>query len=157
MKESAIERRLREQGLEIPPCPQPVAAYVPAVQTGSLVFASGQTGIVDGSLVYTGKVGDEVTVEEGYEAARICALRCLAEIKSVIGDLDKIERIVKVTGYVSSAPGFGDQPKVINGASELFEQVFGEKGKHSRSAIGVAELPGGAPVEVEVIVSVRED
>lgn len=149
-----VEDKIRELGFELPECPKPVAAYVPAVKAGEFVYASGQTAIVDGKPVYPGKLGAGVSIEQGYEAARICALRCLAEIKSVIGDLDKVKQIVKVTGYVASGPGFGDQPKVVNGASELLRQIFGTKGEHSRSAIGVAELPGGACVEVEIIAQV---
>ncbi|NPV78819.1 MAG: RidA family protein [Firmicutes bacterium] len=149
-----VEDKIRELGFELPECPKPVAAYVPAVKAGEFVYASGQTAIVDGKPVHPGKLGAGVSIEQGYEAARICALRCLAEIKSVIGDLDKVKQIVKVTGYVASGPGFGDQPKVVNGASELLRQIFGTKGEHSRSAIGVAELPGGACVEVEIIAQV---
>ncbi|HHY98276.1 MAG TPA: RidA family protein [Firmicutes bacterium] len=149
-----VEDKIRELGFELPECPKPVAAYVPAVKAGEFVYASGQTAIVDGKPVHPGKLGAGVSIEQGYEAARICALRCLAEIKSVIGDLDKVKQIVKVTGYVASGPGFGDQPKVVNGASELLRQIFGIKGEHSRSAIGVAELPGGACVEVEIIAQV---
>ncbi|MFZ5924594.1 MAG: RidA family protein [Bacillota bacterium] len=152
---SVVEERLERLGLKLPPCPEPVAAYVPAVQASGFVFVSGQTPIIDDKPVYCGKVGAELSVEEGYEAAKICALRCLAELKSVIGNLDRVERIVKVTGYVNSAPGLGDQPKVVNGASELLEKVFGEKGKHSRAAIGVAELPGGGSVEIELIAFVK--
>lgn len=150
-----IEQRMKDLGYELPECPKPVAAYVPAVKAGEFVYASGQTAVVDGKPLHLGKLGSDISVEEGYQAARICALRCLAEVKSVIGDLDRIKRIVKVTGFVASASGFGDQPKVVNGASELLKQVFGEKGEHARSAIGVAELPGGACVEVEIIVQVE--
>ena len=151
-----VEERLKSLGLELPPCPVPVAAYVPAVGASGLLFASGQTPIVDGKLVYRGKVGREISVEQAYDGCRICALRCLAELKWAIGTLDRIERIVKVTGYVNSASGFEDQPKVVNGVSELLEQVFGDKGKHARAAIGVAELPGGAAVEVEVIALAKQ-
>lgn len=145
------EEKLKNLGLELPPCPKPVAAYVPAVEASGFVFASGQTPIVGDKLMYRGKVGSEVTIEQGYEAAKICALRCLAELKSAVGSLDRVQRIVKVTGYVNSAPGFGAQPMVVNGASELLEKVFGEKGRHVRAAIGVAELPDGAAVEIEII------
>ena len=153
--QSIVEGRLKSLGLELPPCPKPVGAYVLATEASRFVFASGQTPIVGDKLVYRGKVDSEISVEQGYEAAGICALRCLAELKSAVGSLDRVERIVKVTGYVNSAPGFGDQPKVVNGASELLEKVFGEKGKHARAAIGVAELPGGAPVEIELIALVK--
>ena len=151
---SAVEEKLKDLGLELPPCPKPVAAYVPAVEASGFVFASGQTPVVGDKLMYRGNVGSEISVEQAYEAAKICALRCLAELKSAIGTLDRVERIVKVTGYVNSAPGFGDQPKVVNGASELLEKIFGEKGKHARAAIGVAELPDGAAVEIEMIALV---
>lgn len=149
-----VEEKLRELGLELPLCPTPVGAYVPAVQVAGFVYASGQTPVVDGKLVCRGKVGEEITVEEAYDAARICALRCLAEVKSVVGSLDRVKRIVKVTGFVNSGPGFAHQPKVINGASELLEFIFGERGKHARVAIGVANLPDNAAVEVELIAYV---
>lgn len=151
----SVEEKLKSLGLELPPCPRPVGAYVPAAEASGFVFASGQTPIVANKLMYRGKVGSEVTIEQGYEAAKIAALRCLAELKSAVGNLDRVERIVKVTGYVNSAPGFGGQPKVVNGASELIEKVFGEKGKHARAAIGVAELPDSAAVEVELIAFVK--
>lgn len=151
-----IENRIRELGYELPECPTPVAAYVPAAAADDhLIFASGQTAVVDGKEKYIGIVGKDITVEEAYDAAQIAALRLLAEVKSVIGDLDRIERIVKVNGYVNAVPGFGDQPKVINGASEFFEAVFQEKGKHARAAIGVGSLPSNAPVEVEMIVAYK--
>ncbi len=153
---SIIEKRIQELGYELPECPTPVAAYVPAAAASeTLLFASGQTAVVDGREKYIGIVGKDITVEQAYDAARIAALRLLAEVKSVIGDLDRVERIVKVNGYVNAVPGFGDQPKVINGASEFFEAVFGEKGKHARAAIGVGSLPSNAPVEVEVVVAYK--
>jgi enamine deaminase RidA (YjgF/YER057c/UK114 family) len=152
---SIYEQKLKDMGLALPQCPKPVAAYVPAVEVDGLVFVSGQTPIEDGKIVYQGKLGDSVTVEQGYEAAKICALRLLSQLKAVVGDLDRVERIVKVNGYVNSVGAFGDQPFVINGASELFEQVFGEKGKHARAAIGVSTLPGDAAVEVEMVVKVK--
>ena len=153
---TTAEGRLAELGIVIPQLPPPVAVYVPAVRTGRIVYASGQTPTVDGVLQAKGKLGEGVTVEEGARAARLAALNCLAEIRGLLGSLDAVSRVVRVTGFVASAPGFGEQPYVINGASELMEQVFGDAGRHARSAIGVAELPFGAPVEVELIVEVAE-
>jgi len=153
----SAERRLAGLGISVPKLPPPVAVYVPAVRTGRLVFASGQTPTIDGVLQARGKLGDGISVEEGQRAARLAALNCLAEVRDLLGSLDAVSRVVRLTGYVASAPGFGEQPAVINGASQLIEQVFGEAGRHARSAIGVAELPFGAPVEVELIVEVREE
>lgn len=150
------ERRLAELGIVIPQLPPPVAVYVPAVRTGRIVYASGQTPTIDGILQITGRLGESVTVEAGQRAARLAALNCLAEVRVLLGSLDAVSRVLRLTGYVASAPGFGEQPSVINGASELMEQVFGGAGRHARSAIGVAELPFGAPVEVELIVEVAE-
>jgi enamine deaminase RidA (YjgF/YER057c/UK114 family) len=132
----------------------PLAAYVPAVRSGSYVFTSGQLPIVDGSLAATGKVGAEVTSEEAKALAATCVLNALAAIKALIGDLDQVRRVVKVVGFVASVPEFTGQPGVVNGASELLGEVFGEKGVHARSAVGVAVLPLDAPVEVELIVEV---
>ena len=151
-----VENKLRELHITLPACPTPVAAYLPAVQAGNFVFASGQTPIVDGELLYQGKLGRDLGIEEGYEAARLAAIRVIAELKSVVGDLDRIERIVKVTGYVNSAPDFGGQPKVIHGASELFRNVFGEKGEHARVAFGTGALPDNAAVEIDVIAYVKD-
>ncbi len=145
--------RLAELGLELPAVAAPLAAYVPAVQSGSYVYVSGQLPFSDGKLLATGKVGAEVTPEEGRELARRCALNALAAIDALVG-LSRVVKVVKVVGFVASASGFTGQPGVINGASELFGEVFGEAGKHARSAIGVAELPLGAPVEVETIVEI---
>jgi enamine deaminase RidA (YjgF/YER057c/UK114 family) len=139
--------------LDLPEVVAPVAAYVPAVQTGNHVYVSGQVPIVDGRLAATGRVGDGVSPEHAKDLARTCALNALAAIQSLVG-LERVVKIVKVVGFVASAPGFTGQPAVINGASELFGAVFGEAGQHARSAVGVAELPLGAPVEVEVIVEV---
>jgi len=152
---SLVEKKLKELNLELPPCPKPVGAYVPGVLHGDIVFVSGQTPIVGDALIYRGKVGKDLTVKEGYEAAKICVLRCLSELKSVVGDLDKVDGILKLTGYVNSTDNFGDQPSVINGASELLEKIFGEKGKHARAAIGVSTLPGDAAVEVELIAKIK--
>ena len=147
--------RLAELGLTLPPVAVPVAAYVPAVRSGDLVYTSGQLPTVDGKLPAAGKVGDEVSATDAAGLARTCALNALAAAASAAGGLDQIRRIVKVTGFVASAPGFSGQPQVINGASELFIEVFGEDGKHARSAVGVAELPLNAPVEVELIAEVH--
>ncbi|MDQ4037976.1 MAG: RidA family protein [Actinomycetota bacterium] len=143
-------QRLAELGISLPSVAAPVAAYVPVVQTGPLVFVSGQLPWVDGALPRTGKVGAEVSAEDAALDARQCALNALAAMDAAVG-LDSITRIVKVVGFVASAPGFTGQPAVINGASELFGEVFGDAGVHARSAVGVAELPLGTPVEVEVI------
>ncbi|MBE3584416.1 MAG: RidA family protein [Limnochordaceae bacterium] len=153
---SKVEERLKELGFELPPAPKPAAVYVPAVRTGNLVFISGQGVTYDGKPVMVGHVGQELTLEEGYKAAQICALNALAVLKQEIGDLDKVKRIVKVLGWVNSAPGFNKQPYVINGFSELMEKVFGERGRHARSAVTAHELPFDTPVEVEMVVEVEE-
>jgi enamine deaminase RidA (YjgF/YER057c/UK114 family) len=145
--------KLSELGIELPTVVKPVAAYVPAVQTGNLVYTAGQVPMVAGEMARTGKVGGEVTPEQGRELARICALNALAAVDALVG-LDSIVRIVKVVGFVASAAGFGGQPGVVNGASLLLGDVFGEAGAHARSAVGVSELPLNAPVEVELIVEV---
>jgi enamine deaminase RidA (YjgF/YER057c/UK114 family) len=145
--------RLADLGFELPAVVPPVAAYVPAVQTGNYVYVSGQLPMVDGKLPAVGKVGAEVTADEAKELAGRCALNALAAIDALVG-LDRVVRVVKVVGFVASASGFTGQPTVINGASELFAAVFGDAGRHARSAVGVAELPLGTPVEVEVIVEI---
>jgi enamine deaminase RidA (YjgF/YER057c/UK114 family) len=147
--------RLAELGLTLPPVAAPVAAYVPAVRSGDFVYTSGQLPTVDGKLPAVGKVGGEVSATDAAGLARTCALNALAAAASAAGGLDQIRRIVKVTGFVASAPGFSGQPQVINGASELFIEVFGDDGRHARSAVGVAELPLNAPVEVELIAEVH--
>ncbi|MFD5461466.1 RidA family protein [Kitasatospora sp. NPDC127059] len=152
---SQVESLLAELGLTLPPVAAPVAAYVPAVRSGEFVFTSGQLPVVGGKLPSTGKVGAEVSPEEAKELAQTCALNALAAVKSVIGDLDRIEQVVKVVGFVASAPDFTGQPGVINGASELLGKVLGEAGVHARSAVGVAVLPLDAPVEVEIQVRVK--
>ncbi|TQM64585.1 RidA family protein [Humibacillus xanthopallidus] len=152
----AVEDRLSELGLTVPEVVPPVAAYVPVMRDGDLVFTSGQLPMVAGALAATGKVGAEVDADAAKALAETCALNAIAAIKSEIGDLDKVSRVVKVVGFVASDPGFTGQPGVINGASELFVKAFGDKGIHARSAVGVAALPLDAPVEVEVIVSVRD-
>jgi enamine deaminase RidA (YjgF/YER057c/UK114 family) len=151
----SFEARVKELGLTIPELPRPAFSYVPAVRTGNLVYASGQTPSIAGKLTMQGKLGREISLEQGQEGARLCLLNCLAEVRSLTGSLDAIVRIVKVNGYVASVEGFTQQPAVINGASSLLEEIFGEAGKHARAAIGVAELPFGAPVEIEMIVEVR--
>jgi len=148
------EEKLKEMGLTCPSVPIPVAAYVPAVFSGEFVYTSGQLPFVEGSLLYKGKLGRELGVEQGYEAARACILNCLGAVKAVIGELNRIERVIKVTGYVNSAYGFKEQHLVLNGASELLLALFGEAGRHVRSAVGVTELPLGAPVEVELTVRI---
>jgi len=148
---TGIHARLAELGLELPEVAFPVAAYVPAVVTGNLVYTSGQLPFRGGELPATGKVGAEVSPEDAADYARTCALNALAALESVIGSLDRVTRIVKVVGFVSSAPDFTGQPGVINGASELLQQVFGDLGRHARSAVGVAVLPLDSPVEVELI------
>ncbi|MGW6913379.1 RidA family protein [Kitasatospora sp. NPDC054939] len=154
---SKVEEKLAELGLTLPPVAAPVAAYVPALRSGEFVFTSGQLPMVGGKLPSTGKVGAEVTPEEAKELAQICALNALAAIKSVVGDLDLVERVVKVVGFVASAPDFTGQPGVINGTSELLGKVLGDAGVHARSAVGVTVLPLDAPVEVELQVRVRAD
>ncbi|MCX2732831.1 RidA family protein [Saccharopolyspora sp. NFXS83] len=149
----AWKQRLAELGIELPEVATPVAAYVPAVRSGSQVFTSGQLPFVGGRLAATGKVGAEVDADEAKEHARTCALNALAAVDALVG-LDAIVRIVKVVGFVSSAEGFTGQPGVINGASEVLGEIFGDAGIHARSAVGVAGLPVGAPVEVEMIVEV---
>jgi enamine deaminase RidA (YjgF/YER057c/UK114 family) len=148
------EDRLRELGLELPPAPRPVGAYVPAVRTGNLVFVSGQLPMAGGSLLATGHVGREVSLELAQACARQAALNALAVVAAEAGGLSKVARVVRLTGHVASAPGFTDQAKVMNAASELVAQVFGEAGRHSRAALGAAELPLGAPIELEMIVEV---
>lgn len=150
----SFEARLQELGIQLPVAPKPVAAYVPAVRSGDLIFTSGQLPLVEGKLTAKGKVGGEVTPEESYQAARTAVLNALAVVKSVAGSLDRVTRVVKATVFVASAAGFTAQPQVANGASELLQQIFGEAGQHARSAVGVAELPLDAPVEIELVVEV---
>ena len=148
------EDRLAELGLSVPDVVPPVAAYVPAVQTGNLVYTAGQLPMRAGSLMATGKVGGDVTPEQGAECAQQCALNAIAAVKSVVGDLSRVVRVVKAVAFVASTPDFTGQPGVANGASELIGTVFGDAGKHARSAVGVPVLPLDAPVEVELIVEV---
>jgi enamine deaminase RidA (YjgF/YER057c/UK114 family) len=151
---SQIEQRIIDLGFLLPETAKPLAAYIPAVQSGNLVFTSGQLPMIAGSLAETGKVGGSVSPERAKELATVCALNALAAVKTVIGDLDKIKHIVKVVGFVSSVPEFSGQPGVVNGASEFLGEVFVEKGIHARTAVGVAVLPLDAPVEIELIVEV---
>ncbi len=152
---SQVESRLAELGLTVPEVAAPVAAYVPAIRSGEYVFTSGQLPMVAGKLRTTGKVGAEVTPEEAKALAQTCALNALAAVKSVIGDLDRIEQVVKVVGFVASAADFTGQPAVVNGASELLGKVLGSAGTHARSAVGVAVLPLDAPVEIELQVRLK--
>lgn len=146
--------RLRDAGYELPKVPTPAGSYVPAIRSGSLVFTAGQLPLVDGELAYAGKVGEHVGVEEAAECARVCVLNALAAASEEAGGLDNIGRIIKVTGFVASTTGFNRQPEVVNGASDFIGEIFGDSGKHARSALGVAELPLNAPVEVEITVEV---
>jgi enamine deaminase RidA (YjgF/YER057c/UK114 family) len=149
----SVSARLKELGIELPEVAKPLASYVPAVRSGNLVYTSGQLPTQAGKLAATGKVGADVTAEQGKEFARICALNALAAVDSLVG-VDSVTQVVKVVGFVASAPGFSGQPAVINGASDLLAEVFGDHGSHARSAVGVAELPLDAPVEVELVVEV---
>jgi enamine deaminase RidA (YjgF/YER057c/UK114 family) len=152
---SKIEDKLKSLGLELPPTPKPLAAYIPAKQSGKLVFTAGQLPMVKGELISKGLLGKDVEIEEANNAARICTLNALAAIKGVIGDLDKIKQIVRVVGYVASLPTFTQQPAVVNGASELLLEIFGDVGKHARSAVGMAVLPLNASVEIELTVEIE--
>jgi enamine deaminase RidA (YjgF/YER057c/UK114 family) len=153
---STVESKLKALGLELPQAPKPVAAYIPARRVGDLIFVSGQVPFRDGKPAYTGKVGESITQQEGYEAARLCTLNALAVVKSLLGSLDHIEEVVQVRGFVNCTPEFGNQPEVINGASELLVELFGESGRHARAAVGTNSLPRNVPVEVEMILRVRE-
>lgn len=148
------ERKLKELGLTLPQPPNPVANYVPTVKMGNLLFVSGHGPFNDGKTKMSGKVGKDLTVEDGYQTARNVALNCLASVKNAIGDLDKVKKVVKVLGMVNSTEDFKDQPKVVNGCSDLLVAVFGESGKHARSAVGMQALPNQIPVEIEMILEV---
>ena len=152
----AIEERLKQLGHELPPAPDAVGYYIPVIRTGNLVVTSGQLPFVGKEIVFTGKLGAELHEQEGFDAARICVLNALAQIKACVGDLDKVKRIVRVEGNVYSAPGFQGQPHVLNGASELLVEVFGEKGKHTRTALGINEMPLNAAVQISVWAEVEE-
>lgn len=151
----SIDRKLAELGITLPEPAAPVAAYVPVVVAGGLAHVSGQLPFIDGKLV-TGRLGEDVSLDDGYAAARACGLMILSQVKAALGSLDKVERVVKLGGFVNSTGAFTDQPKVVNGASELMAQVFGDAGKHARSAVGVPVLPLGAAVEVDAIFAVSQ-
>ena len=150
-----IEDKIKELGFELPEAPKPVAAYVPVLKVDNLVFTAGQIPFVKGELKYKGKLGKDLTIDEGKKAAEVCALNCLAAVRTIMKDLDEIEHIVKLTVFVNCIDGFTNQPQVANGASELLEKIFGGKGKHARSAVGVSGLPLDAAVEIEMIVKVK--
>jgi len=148
------EARLAELGLELPAAPGPIANYVRAVRVGDLLFVSGHGPSRDGRYLFTGKVGKDLTVEEGYQAAQLVCLNCLASVREALGDLDRVKRVVKLLGMVNSAPDFGQQPEVINGASDLLVELYGESGRHARSAVGMGALPRNIAVEIEMILEV---
>lgn len=150
----SFDAKLKALNIELPMAPKPVANYVPVVRAGDLLFLSGVLPSRDGQLILTGKLGQGITIEQGMEAAKVAALNALAIVRGEVGSLDKVKRIVKMVGHIASAPGFTDQPQVLNGASDLLVQIFGETGKHARVAVGAAELPRQAPVEIELIVQV---
>ncbi|MBO9606044.1 MAG: RidA family protein [Paenibacillaceae bacterium] len=153
---SKIEQRLQELGITLPPSPEPRFTYIPCKRTGNLLYLSGQDCRIDGELMFEGKLGAELTIEQGQAAARQTMINCIAVLKGYLGDLDRVVGVVKMLGLVNSAPGFANQPLVINGASNLLVDVFGEAGKHARSAIGTNELPFHTPVEIEIIVEIRD-
>lgn len=153
MKSLSYEERAKSIGIKIPQAATPIGAYVLAVQGGTLLYTAGQGPVRDGVTVFKGKVGRDLTVEDAYEAAKLAALNCLAAARSILGTLDRIDRIVKVNGYVNSAPGFTEQAKVMNGASDLLAQLFGQKGRHARTSVGVSELPQDIAVEVDLILA----
>jgi len=152
---SETEVRIGQLGLNLPDIPVPLASYIPAKQSGNLIFTAGQLPMVNGALISTGHLGQDVEIEDAKNAARICTINALSAIKGVIGDLDRIKQVVRVVGYVASVPTFTQQPAIVNGASELLLEIFGEKGKHARSAVGVAVLPLNASVEIELTVEVE--
>lgn len=149
-----IEEKLSSLGIALPSPPAPAGSYVPVVVSGNLAFVAGQIPLEAGQVMFRGKVGKDLPVETGQEAAKLCTINALAQLKAALGSLDRIKRVVKVTGFVNCEPSFADQPKVINGASDLLVQVFGEKGKHARAAVGVGSLPLQSAVEVEFIVEI---
>ena len=151
-----IESKLKEMGIELPRPLKPLGVYAPAVKVGSWVYVSGMVSMQDGKFKYKGKVGNDLTLEQGYEAARISGINALAALKSVVGDLDKVERIVKVVGFVNSNEDFTKHPQVVNGASELFVRLFGDRGVAARCALGVNGLPEDSPVELDMIVKIKE-
>jgi enamine deaminase RidA (YjgF/YER057c/UK114 family) len=151
-----IEHRLQELGITLSPTPAPRFSYIPCNQTGNLIYLSGQDCRLNGKLLYEGKLGSDLTIEQGQEAARQTIINCLSVMKGYLGDLDRVVKIVKILGFINSAPSFADQPYVMNGASDLLIAVFGENGKHARSAIGTSELPFHTPVEIEIIAEIRD-
>jgi len=153
---SLVEQRLHELGHTLPEAPSPKGVYVTAMEVDGMVYTAGSSCFEEGKLKYQGKLGAELSIEEGYDAARLTMLNLLSVIKQLVGDLDRIEQVVKVTGYVASAPGFGMQPAVLNGASELLGELLGERGRHTRSTMGVNELPMDSPVEIEMIVKLKD-
>jgi enamine deaminase RidA (YjgF/YER057c/UK114 family) len=150
----AIEARLKALGLELPPAPNPVANYVPTLMNGNLLFVSGQIAKAADGHVVTGAVGSDLTIEEGQAAARLCALNILSQAKAAIGSLDRIVQVIRLTGYVNAGAGFADHPKVINGASDLMVEVLGDKGRHTRAAVGASGLPGNTAVEVDAVLAI---
>lgn len=150
-----IEEKISKMGLDVSAWPAPLATYIPAIRHGDLVFTAGQITLADGAIKFAGKVGKDLNEEEGMKAAELCVLNCLRVIKTVVGNLDNVERIIKVTVFVNSAEGFTAQPKIANGASDFLVEVFGENGRHVRSAVGVNELPLNSAVEIEMIVKVK--
>ena len=150
-----IEETLSSLGVTLPSPPAPAGSYVPVVVTGSLAFVAGQIPMEAGKVQFMGKVGKDISIEAGQQAARLCTINALAQLKAALGSLDRVQRVVKVTGFVNCTPDFSEQPKVINGSSDLLVQVFGEKGKHARAAVGVGSLPLGSAVEVEFVVEIR--
>ena len=153
----SIEEKIKELGIELPETPAPIAEYIPAKRVNDLVYVSGQGPIKEGEFIYIGKVGGSVNLDEAYQCAQQCCLNALAAVKSVIGSLDEVEEIVKLRGFVNSKDDFLEQPKVINGASELLVKIFGEKGRHARAALGTSVLPDDIPVELEMIVKVKSN
>jgi enamine deaminase RidA (YjgF/YER057c/UK114 family) len=149
-----VEKKINELGFTLPLAAKPLAAYIPGVRVNNLVYTSGQVPLLNGEIKFKGKVGRDLSEEDGKRAAEICALNCLSIIKDIAGDLNLVKRIIKLTVFISSAEGFTNQPEVANGASELIEKIFGEKGKHVRSAVGVSELPRNSAVEIEMIAEI---
>jgi len=150
------EEELRKIGINLPEPSEPIGNYTSLVRSGNLLFVSGMLPRVNGKILFTGKVGGEITLQEGYDAAKLCVLNSLSAVKAEIKNLDKISRVVKVVGYVASEKSFFDQPRVVDGASDILVRIFGNRGKHARVSVGVSELPGNAPVEIEVIFEIRD-
>ena len=155
MSESTAAGALRRLGIELPAAPAAVGAYVPAIRAGNLAITSGQLPFKDGQLAWTGKLGSDLTVEQGYEAARLCAINALAQLQALLSDLEKVRHVIRLEGYVHCGPGFSQHPQVLNGASELMNAVFGERGRHTRTALGINEMPLNAPVQLVVWAEVE--